>query len=104
MKWKRIGNRLIPSFLKRKKEGELADKRLGHLLYEFSVNAENTSLDIEFIKKTILMNPWCMLSKPDVIFRENSEENSVRISFHVLSDAKGKEIEMLIRDTLFGAA
>lgn len=95
-KWSR---RLIPSFLKKQKEVKHVPNGLDHLCYEFTIESPQ-KMDVDAIRKTILVSPWSLIGKP-VIDRKGNENQSVwTISFYVLSSEKGKEIEDSLRTFL----
>lgn len=98
MNLRKLRKKFIPSFLRSKKEEEMIASGTDHSLYEFSIEACEGDIDVDKINHIILTNPWCMLNKPSISLK--TEGNSVIISFHVLSEEKGKEIENLILNNL----
>ncbi|MEP1033482.1 hypothetical protein [Ekhidna sp.] len=82
---------LVPNFFYDQKEEEVSNRMFYHR-YEFSLDLAKQNLDLEKTKKIILNNPWCLLSPPCFEFSEESE-NSVKISYYVLSKNSGKKLQ-----------
>ncbi len=94
-KWSR---RLIPSFLKKQREVKHVANGLDHLCYEFTIESSQ-KIDVDAIRKTILISPWSLIGKPVIDRKENENQSVWTISFYVLSSEKGKEIEDSIRSS-----
>ena len=88
---------LILSPFRQKKEHIIKEKPRESIDYEFLLDRNSDSSDLEEIRKAILLDPW---SLGTTIFTKSTDDEGItwlKIIFKVLSYQRGVEIESKVR-------